>query len=431
MTLRQLREDLGRIRDAALVAIDPRVLMQRAQARGTLDSIRETTFTVVAVGKAAWPMAAALARMSLGPVRGGVVAGPRIGDETLPPELEWFQATHPLPNHQSVAAARRSLALAEAVDNSGVLVVLLSGGASSMLAYPVPAITLDDKIATARLLMEGGVAIDGLNCVRKHLSLVKGGRLGALASRSFTLAISDVHGPIPDDPSVIGSGPTVPDSTTFGDAQRVIAEAGVQVRPAVAAYLERGARDQEPETVKPGDERLAHARFEVIGSRRDAVEAAWRAAERAGYRVEVVEEATHGEARVAGQHFLNIGGRLASQSGRPLCVLGSGETTVRVTGGGVGGRNQEFALGAASAITEFEGAALLASIGTDGADGPTEAAGAVVDSSTLDRAAHVGLEWISSLERNDAYHFFEPLGDLIVTGPTGTNVGDLHVLLLG
>jgi glycerate 2-kinase len=426
-SLQQLRSDLGRIVRSALDAIDPRVLLDAARARGAFDSLAESSLVIVAAGKAAWLMAAAFERFATGRVRACVVAGPRSGSEPLPAEFEWFPSSHPFPDEHSVAAGRRSLAAAREVDSRQALVVLLSGGASSMLVDPVPGVTLEDKVVTARDLMEAGVAIDGLNCVRRHLSGVKGGRLGALASRSLTLAISDVR---TDDPSVIGSGPTVADSTTFADALKVLSEAGVRVVDSVARHLDRGARGHAPETIKPGDPRLAHATFEVIGSRRQAVEGARRAAELAGYQVAIVREATRGEARIACQEFLMTAHELAAAAGRPVCVLGSGETTVRVTGGGLGGRNQEFALAGVEAVASVDGPALLASIGTDGIDGPTDAAGAIVDSTTLSRAASAVVDWKSALACNDAYHFFEPLGDLITTGPTGTNVGDVHVLLL-
>jgi len=287
---------------------------------------------------------------------------------------------------------------------------------------------LSDKMETARALMNAGVAIADLNCVRKHLSAIKGGRLGAAASRVLTLAISDVHGPIPDDRAVIGSGPTVADPTTFADALRVIraANLGSPLPPSVVAHLERG----EDETPKPGDPRLSASRFEVIGDRRTAMEGAANEARRRGYRVEIVDPATGGEARDAGLAFATSGLRRVGEL--PICVIASGETTVHVRGDGRGGRNQEFALGAARVLDARPAptrVAALGSAGTDGIDGPTDAAGAVVDTTTVNRASRAGLDVDRALESNGAYDFFAPLDDLIVWGPTGTNVGDLHVLL--
>ena len=359
----------------------------------------------------------------------GLVAGPRARDAVLPPSLEWFDASHPAPNAMSEAAGRRALALAEESRSRGGLIVLLSGGASSMLAVPAAGLSLADKVHTARALMNAGVPIADLNCVRKHLSAVKGGRLAASARRTLTLAISDVHGPIADDPAVIGSGPTVADPTTSSEALAIVRRAGVlESLPAtVVAHLERGG-DESP---KPGDQRLVQSTYEVIGNRHIAMEGAARAARSLGYTVSIIETATNGEAREAGAAFATRG--LRDPAGQPLCVIASGETTVHVQGAGRGGRNQEFALGALSVLDAYQptgGAIALASAGTDGIDGPTDAAGAIVDITTTRRAAQKGLRPHAALASNGAYDFFAPLGDLIMWGPTGTNVGDLHVMLV-
>jgi len=373
-------------------------------------------------------MAQAFAQLEPGRVRRGLIAGPRVGTGRPDPPFEWFDAGHPFPNEASVAAGQRALALARE-SGDGWLVVLLSGGASAMLAAPAGDVTLQDKITTGRALMRAGVAIDGLNCVRKHLSDVKGGQLAAHAARTLTLAISDVHGPIADDASVIGSGPTVPDPTTFAEAVEIVG-AVPDVPDNVRTRLARGARGDAPETIKPGDPRLSRVVYEIIGNRHTALDGARTVAESLGYLVSVLAEPTHGEARQASRAFVAQARKIAAQAGRPLCVLAAGETTVKVTGRGLGGRNQEFALSATPAIGSLGRAAVLASIGTDGTDGPTDAAGALVDSTTLARSHHAGVDWQSTLARNDAYHFFQPLGDLITWGPTGTNVGDVQVLLV-
>lgn len=358
----------------------------------------------------------------------GVVSGPR-GEGPLPPGLQWFDAAHPYPNAASEAAGRRALAGAAESRQNGALLVLLSGGASSLLAVPAAGLSLQDKITTARVLMNAGVPIAGLNCVRKHLSAIKGGRLAAAARRSVTLAISDVHGEVPDDPSVIGSGPTVADPTTFAEALSIVDDAGVAtlIPSAVVAYLERGA----DETPAPGDPRLAESSCEVIGTRHLAMEGAARAARARGYVVHVLEDASTGEARTAGAAFAAEALKQAAAAGPLVCVIASGETTVRVTGTGRGGRNQEFALGAMPVIADVPVQAVLGSAGTDGIDGPTDAAGAIVDTSSSTRAAEAGLDAAAALSNNAAYDFFQPLGDLIIWGPTGTNVGDIHVMLTG
>ncbi len=270
-------------------------------------------------------------------------SGPR-GEGALAPGLEWFDAAHPSPNGASEAAGRRALAGAAATRPGGALVVLLSGGASSLLAVPAPGLSLEDKIRTARALMNAGVPIADLNCVRKHLSGIKGGRLAAVAGRSVTWAISDVHGPVADDPSVIGSGPTVGDPTTFADALTVVRTSGVAsaLPVRVISHLEKAA----DETPAPGDPRLANASYDVIGTRQLAMEGAARAARARGYEVAIVEEASAGEARDAGAAFTARALSLAADAGRPVCVIASGETTVHVTGTGRGGRNQEFVLAA-------------------------------------------------------------------------------------
>lgn len=358
----------------------------------------------------------------------GIVAGPQ-GKEQLSPTLEWFDAAHPSPNAASEAAGRRALSLARKSHSEGTLIVLLSGGASSMLAVPAEGLSLSDKITTARALMNAGVAIAELNCVRKHLSAIKGGRLAAAARRSVTLAISDVHAPVPDDPSVIGSGPTVPDPTTFAEALSIVWKAGVAalLPPAVLAHLERGA----DETPKPGDPRLAGSSYQVIADRHVAMQAAARAARARGYTVRVIEHATRGEARNAGSAFAAEALRDAGSRGGPVCVIASGETTVRVSGTGRGGRNQEFALAAVPVLAVADVAAVVGSAGTDGIDGPTDAAGAIADVSSSARAATAGVDAHAALANNGAYDFFKPLGDLLIWGPTGTNVGDIHIMLTG
>jgi glycerate 2-kinase len=355
----------------------------------------------------------------------------RVPDMAGQPEyVEVFDAGHPAPNRGSIAAGERALQLALTSSTQGGLLVLLSGGASAMLVAPVAGVTLEDKVETGRALMGAGAAIHELNCVRKHLSRVKGGRLAAAAGRAMTLALSDVHGPVPDDPSVIGSAPTVPDETTFDDAIQVVRDRRVAPPASVVAHLERGRRGGAEESVKPGDSRIVESRYTVIGNRGTAVEGAKRAAEVRGYRVLVVAPATVGEARDVGRSFVAEARRLLGAA-RPCCVIGSGETTVTVRGDGKGGRNQEFALAAAAELPTFGTPAVLGSAGTDGIDGPTDAAGAVVDTTTLERAARLAVSAESALAANNAYAFFESLGDLLMWGPTGTNVGDLHVLIVG
>ena len=347
------------------------------------------------------------------------------------------EAGHPLPTAGSVAAARRALDLARAADRDALLVVLISGGASAMMALPVDGVTLEDKQQTVRLLLLGGADIHELNTVRKHLSAIKGGQLAAASrARVVTLAVSDVIG---DDLSMIASGPTVPDATTFQAALRVLDDRGGRAAypESVVDHLERGAAGLVPETPKPGDARLAHSSARVIGNRFTAVDGARAAAEGLGYRVHVIDHPITGEARRAApalvqgaRAFTDGDAWAAAPAPRPrVCVLAAGETTVTVTGTGRGGRNQELALAMLPHLDALGEHAIAASVGTDGIDGPTDAAGALVDSTTAARAAAAGLVAQTYLDDNNTYVFFDALQDLIRTGPTGTNVGDLQIIL--
>jgi glycerate 2-kinase len=384
---------------------------------------------VIAAGKAAPAMAAAAAR-AIGPtIAAGLVVAPV--DAAVPPPFELIVGGHPTPTDGSERAGRRALDLAASCTADTHLVVLISGGASSMMAVPAEGVTLDDKRQTTNRLLRAGADIQALNTVRKHLSAIKGGRLAAAApGPCTTLAISDVVG---DDLSVIASGPTVPDATSFADALDVLARfGGVGAYPAaVIARLRAGARGAIPETPKPGDERLSRSTASVIGGRRDAMNGAAAAAHARGYHVIRIDDPVVGDARTTAVSHLRAAMAQAASAPRPACIVSSGETTVHVTGRGRGGRNQEFALALADALASAGTPAAFASAGTDGIDGPTDAAGAIADSTTVRRARGAGLTRASDyLDDNNAYAYFAALGDLIHTGPTGTNVGDLQVILL-
>jgi glycerate 2-kinase len=300
------------------------------------------------------------------------------------------------------------------------------------MAVPAEGITLDDKRATTQQLLRAGADIYALNTVRKHLSAIKGGWLAARAGGAcHALIVSDVVG---DDPSVIASGPTVADASRFEDALDVIVRFGGEAAhaPAVVSRLRNGASGRAgiAETPKPDDPRLAAVATAVIGSRRDAVAGAASASAALGYHVLRLDDAIVGEARTTAVAHVAAALAKAGSLARPACIVSSGETTVHVTGGGRGGRNQEFALAAAPLLAAHRGSAILASVGTDGIDGPTDAAGAIGDSTTITRADAAGLARDSYLHDNNAYAFFHALGDLVITGPTGTNVGDLQVILL-
>jgi glycerate 2-kinase len=367
--------------------------------------------------------------------QGGLTLGPVLvvgthREHDLPEQVEWHAASHPFPDERSAAAGERVLAFARAVPADEHLLLLLSGGASSLLVAPIDGISLQDKRHVVRSLINGGADIHALNAVRKHLSRVKGGRLAAACpGRTTTLAVSDVVG---DDLSVIGSGPGVPDPSTWRDAHAAYrrwtpAEARL---PHVDALLELGADGDLTETPKSDDAALQRSTARIIGGRTDAMRGARDEAERLGYRVVVFDEPVVGEARVEAPRWIERIRELATAVEGPLCVVSSGETTVRVAGTGKGGRNQEFALALVESLITWTGEVAAASVGTDGIDGPTDAAGAIVDVTTMARAQALGMPRVADyLNANDSYGFFQTLGDLVQTGRTDTNVGDLQVLL--
>lgn len=384
---------------------------------------------VIAAGKGASAMAAAVSRSASSLDLRTVVAVGTHRDPRMPSTVEWREAAHPIADARSVAAAGRALEVAAQVAPDEGLLLLLSGGASALLALPAPGLSLADKQQSIEIAMRSGADIHALNTVRKHLSGIKGGRLAAACrGATLTLAISDVVG---DDLSVIGSGPGVADPTTWHDAAEALRRyGGLQHPAAVRELAARGEWGEVPDTPKPGDPALARAVAEVIASRREAIDAAREAAERLGYRVVSLGDGVVGQAReVAPRWLADARARIEDQPGA-WCVLSAGETTVRVTGCGRGGRNQEFALALAEPLATLSRDAVAASVGTDGIDGPTDAAGALVDRTTMARAGALGLTPAAFLDDNNAYEFFGLLGDLIHLGRTDTNVGDVQVLLV-
>jgi hydroxypyruvate reductase len=410
---------------AAIAGVNARTTVTRALESSPLGPFSSQPVHVIAAGKAASAMIAALAAHRAVNARTLLAIGThRTAD--LPSRIEWHECAHPLPDQRSVAAGARALDVARAVGTNESLLLLLSGGASSLMALPIEDLSLEDKQAAVRNLLLAGADIHALNTVRKHLSRIKGGRLAAACrGRTVTLAISDVVG---DDLSVIGSGPGVADPTTWADAARAVERFGAH-SAAVDRIIARGLAGEIADTPKPGEAPVARVHAEVIASRRHALAGARAAAEARGYDVHVLEADIVGEAReAAAQWFERIAERLR-HAGQPTCLLSAGETTVRVTGRGRGGRNQEFVLAVSDGLGKLAQDTMVASVGTDGIDGPTDAAGALADGTTSRRAAALGLSPAACLADNDAYSFFAPLGDLIRLGPTDTNVGDVQVVL--
>lgn len=416
---------------AALAAVDAGRLVRQALAWPGVDGLLRdaAAVDVIAVGKAAGAMLTAFASAAPVPLR-HIVGIAAESPEAIPPGVRWHTSVHPVPDDRSIAAARAALEIAATARQGDLLVLLLSGGASSMMALPAGGITLADKQQTSHLMLHAGAEVHDLNAVRKHVSAIKGGQLAAAAAGStLTFALSDVVG---DDLSAIGSGPTVADETTFGQALAALDEYGGRDRypAAVVTRLVEGAAGTIAETPKPGDARLARSDARVIGGWRTAVDGARAAASALGYAVHAIERPMTGEARAAAHTLVEAARTLSATP--PFCVVAGGETTVRTSGPGKGGRNQECALAMARELDTLGSTVAAASVGTDGVDGPTDAAGAVVDSTTLARAeaADIGPPE-RYLQEHNSYIFFDELGDLIRTGPTGTNVGDVQVILVG
>lgn len=443
----QLRGDFAGIVAAALAAVDPERCVVEALDAGTLaippapDTDRPD-LVLVAVGKAAPAMARGALRRLGRRVRDGVVlapSGPAVEREDPEverpdhPGLRLLRGGHPLPTPDGVVATRAIVDLVRGAGAEETVLVLLSGGGSSLLTLPADGLTLDDVRTATRGLLRSGAEIGELNAVRKHLDRVKGGRLARTASPAAVRAavLSDVVG---DRLDVIASAPVSPDPSRYADAVAVLERYGssTAVPERVREHLEAGAIGDRDETPGAADPCFRRVRTSVVGSVAKAVAGAREEALRRGYRVRVLGTELTGEAREVGAHLGRIARRVresAEGPEPPACLLAGGETTVTVRGDGRGGRNQELALGATDEVAGLTGV-LVGSVGTDGVDGPTDAAGALVTGSTAARAARAGLRVDDALERNDSHPFFRTLGDLVVTGPTGTNVMDLQVVLV-
>ena len=382
---------------------------------------------VVGAGKAAAAMASAVERRWPAELSGLVVTP--YGHGVATGRIEVVEAGHPVPDAAGREGARRILESVRGLGSDDMVLCLISGGASALLALPAPGVPLADKQAVTRALLRSGASIHEMNCVRKHLSAIKGGRLAAAAApaRVVTLAISDVPG---DDPSVIGSGPTVADPTTRQDALRILKSRAIEPPSSVARWL----AEPESETPKPGDPRLAGAKVRILVTPRDALRAAADLARAHGVAPVILGDTVEGEAREVALVHAAVAREIARHrelADLPAVILSGGETTVTLRGeGGSGGRNQEFLLALAIALDGMAGVAMLAA-DTDGIDGFSRAAGAVAGPDTLARAAAAGIDAREALARQDSGGFFAALDDVIVTGPTRTNVNDFRALLVG
>ena len=426
--------------DAAVRAVHPRRLIPRTvsissdtlrirSAGASLDLPLRGRLLLIGAGKGAGPMAEALVAGSRGRVARGCVIVPHEEHPSVPNVLV-VRGEHPVPGPRSLAATRTLLDMLAGLEPDDCVLFCLTGGASSLLVGPAPGIALDDLGIVNQLLLDSGADIRAMNTVRKHLSRVKGGWLArhAQPANVVGLILSDVVG---DDLSVVGSGPTVPDPTTFAEAWRVVEEYGLErsLPAAVGRYLRQGLSGAQPETPKSGDRAFARVHNLLIGSNRGALQAACEAAGRYCVRPCLIDEPLVGDTGPAARDFATTVREIRRKCREPTCVLAGGETTVRVRGNGKGGRNQEFALRVALELRDELGWSLL-SAGTDGIDGPTDAAGAFADAMTLGRARAKGLDPHAFLSNNDTYTLFSGLDALFRPGPTGTNVMDVKLALV-
>lgn len=423
---------LDRVLGAALAAVEPREAVRRALAsHSEFELSRFRRAIVVGAGKASAPMAAAVEDV-IGdrlPIEGSVTV--RYGHAAPTQHVKIREASHPVPDAAGVAATQAIVDLLETVEADDLVTCVISGGGSALLTLPAEGISLEDLQRTTDALLRSGATINEINIVRKHLDVVKGGGLARMTAPAqlLTLILSDVVGNPLD---AIASGPTVADTSTFADAARVFDKYALwdRVPSSVSTRLRAGVGGDVPETPKPGDALFAQAETVLVGSNLVACRAAEKAASEAGFNSLILTTYVEGEAREAGRILAGVLREIEASGhplARPACVIAGGETTVTVRGEGKGGRNQELVLAAANSLRGLPNV-LLASIGTDGSDGPTDAAGAWVDGTTLDRAAELGLDPAASLAANDSYTFFDKVGGLIRTGPTQTNVNDLYLL---
>ena len=426
---------LHAIFSAALRAVDPfeAVLRQADQIRSRFTAEGCNRLLVLGFGKAAVPMAAAVeaALADLAP-EGVVVTKEGFAQPGKLRRIQVREAAHPIPDDRGEAATAEIIRVAKAADERTLAVVLISGGGSALLVAPAAGLTLTDKQETTSLLLRAGADIQELNAVRKHLSRVKGGQLTEFLSPApaFSLILSDVLG---DRLDVIASGPTTPDGSTFADAVVIIEKYRLieRVPCRVLSHLQRGAAGAVPETPKEVSRVFASGESVIIANLDRAIAAARRKAEQRGFRTVVLPEPVTGEAREAGKNLARraLALQAARQDSMPLCLISGGETTVTVRGNGRGGRNMELALAFAREIEGVAGVTLL-SAGTDGNDGPTDAAGAIVDGTTIARGCRAGSDPDRALADNDSWNFFQRAGGLCITGPTGTNVMDLQLIIV-
>lgn len=438
---RQRREKILPILSAALAAVDPINAVKRHMSlRGDglrigariYDLKKYRNIYVIGGGKAGGSMAKAAEEILGGRLTAGLI-NTKYGYLAETRVVRINEAGHPIPDAAGMTGAMEMVTLASRASHDDLVICLISGGGSALMTLPVEGITLADMEALTAALLRCGATINEINTIRKHLSQIKGGNLSRLAypAEVVSLILSDVVGNPLD---VIASGPTVPDSSTFVQAYGIVERYGLldELPPSIVQHLRRGKEGMIPETPKEGDPVFAKTHNLIIASNEVAAQAAMGGAEDLGFHTMLLSTFLEGEAREVAHLFSAVAKEILHSGqplARPACVVAGGETTVTIRGEGKGGRNQELALAAGIQIEGLDEAVIVA-LATDGTDGPTDAAGAIADGSTIQRARDKGLSASNYLDNNDSYHFFEALGDLIITGPTNTNVNDLTFVLV-
>ncbi|MCX8110271.1 MAG: glycerate kinase [Syntrophorhabdaceae bacterium] len=438
MNSEEIKNQTQNIFNAAISSVNPysAVKAHTGHILSFCHKHRIKQFFIIGFGKASFDMARAI-NDGLGKIiKEGIVItkyGHAKGMESID-KIKIYEAGHPIPDENGVEATNKIIRLLEKVDESTLVVCLISGGGSALLVSPLKPITLQEKQITTKMLLDAGADINEVNTLRKHISSVKGGRLARIAYPAHikSLILSDVIG---DRLDVIASGPTTLDKTTYADALEVIKRYGLsdKIPYHIMEVINKGIKGEMPETIKEKDPVLSKVENIIIGSNKIALSAAGAKASELGFHVEILSTEIDGEAKEVGKRLAGIAKayktkKKQSETKRPICLLSGGETTVKVVGKGLGGRNTELALAFAIEIEGEDGIAML-SAGTDGTDGPTDAAGAYVTGQTIKRAKELGLNPYDYLLNNDSYNFFKKIDSLFITGPTGTNVMDIQIIL--
>lgn len=439
--IEEMRSDAVKIFHQGLQAVEPGAAIKRfCRREGDILFIGNRRYNlteinnvfVTGAGKATAPMAKAIEDIVGDNITGGII-NVKYGHTANLKYIQLIQAGHPVPDENGIKGGNEILDLAQSAKKNDLVLCLISGGGSALLVLPAEGITLKDKQNTIKILLSCGATIHEINTIRKHISKIKGGRLAdaVYPAAMISLILSDVVG---DDLDVIASGPSVPDTSTFEECMNIFKKYKIteNMPKAVVSHIKKGVSGKVAETPKEGNKIFKNTGNLIVAGNMEAINAARQESNKMGYNTLVLSSMIEGETREVARVHTAIAKEIL-KTGNPItppaCILSGGETTVNITGGGLGGRNQEFVLAAVTDIVDRKSIVVLSG-GTDGGDGPTDAAGAIADSNTFERAERMGLNPLTFLFNNDSYHFFKQLGDLFITGPTNTNVMDLRIILV-